>query len=120
MGGKKFPTTLKLRLAGPPTLEDFLVSDRHATPRVFGKCAQAHEKGRVRVILGEAVCEKCSEAIEKTSLAESQFVKRVCDPSRKTFGAMGRIPPPPRNSDDYQKRGVAGGAICTIVKTKGM
>jgi hypothetical protein len=57
-----------------------LVTGSHAIPYVFCKCAQAHEKGRVSVIFQEAVCESCSEAVEKTALAQLQFVKKVCDP----------------------------------------
>jgi hypothetical protein len=57
-----------------------LVTGSHASPYVFCKCAQAHEKGRVSVIFGETVCESCSEAIEKTALAQLRFVKKVSDP----------------------------------------
>ena len=78
---------------------------------VFCKCAEAEEKKRVAGIFDAAFCVKCSEAIEKKE-DEQPRLCRVNEDCAKGH------PHPLGNSDDYQKKGDAGGGFCMIIKTK--
>ncbi len=54
------------------------------------KCAQRAGKKGVVAILGEMVCAKCSEALERKALIRSRIYAPVCDPSLKLLGARKR------------------------------